>query len=188
MTASISMPLDDGKCRKARAHRFICQDALRMRHVLEQAGRVEHLQARLEADEEAARRHHGLDRAHRDTLDRRRDLAELIGRIELDLDLVADPRLRGRPASSFAHSWLGSLTVGDEIFIVNCCALAAAVKAQDSSRAAQRRNAFFIVTSPFLLSRLLRALPAAQCLSIGLSARAQRHVGHTSPIPNPSSG
>ena len=57
--------------------------------VVEQAGRIEHLEARLQADEEAGRRAADLDRAERDTLHDSRNLAELVGRINVDLDAPA---------------------------------------------------------------------------------------------------
>ena len=97
-----------------------------MNDVVEQAGRIEHLEARLEADPEAIGRGADFDRAERHALHHRRKLAELVGRIDFDLDLP--------PARCFDAGFdllvstraVTSLIVGCDSFMVNCCAAAGA--------------------------------------------------------------
>ena len=54
--------------------------------VIEQAGGIEDLESRLEPEQEAGSGNGDFDGAERHPFDRRRDLAELIGRVHLDLD------------------------------------------------------------------------------------------------------
>jgi hypothetical protein len=61
-----------------------------VQHVVEQAGRIEHLEARLEADPEAVGRAADLDRAERHAFHHGGKLAELVRRIDLDLDAPPD--------------------------------------------------------------------------------------------------
>ena len=79
--------------RELLAHRRIGEHALCMRLVVEQTGGVEDLEARLKTDEESGGRDDRLDGAHRGAFDRCRNRAELVGGIELDLDLAARARL-----------------------------------------------------------------------------------------------
>src|SRR5690606_14815004 len=71
---------------KALFHLRIRKHALRMLHVVEKPRRVEYLEARLEADQEADRRYRHLDGAERHALYRARNLPELVRRVDLDLD------------------------------------------------------------------------------------------------------
>jgi hypothetical protein len=82
--------------RQAGSNLRVGQDPEGMLGVIEQARRVEHLEARLQADKEAARRAADLDRAEGDALHHRRNLAELVRRIDLYLDAPAGAPLDAR--------------------------------------------------------------------------------------------
>ena len=86
------MPLSAPNVASRRADRRIVQDAVAVQHVVEQAGGIEHLEARLEADPEAVGRAADLDRAERHAFHHRGKLAELVRRVDLDLDAPARPR------------------------------------------------------------------------------------------------
>ncbi len=72
-----------------RADRRIVDHLVAVHDIVEQAGRVEHLEARLEAHPEAVGGAAGLDRAERHALDHRGELAELVGGVDLELEAAA---------------------------------------------------------------------------------------------------
>src|SRR5207248_2773400 len=127
-------PLVGAERRQALADLRVLEHAVAVRHVVEQAHRVEHEIARIDAGEEAARHQRRLDGAERHAFHRARDLAELVRGIELDLDA---PERGSTPAFiAFIHSIFMSFTVGAESFMVYwACAGAESAHAAATSRA-----------------------------------------------------
>src|SRR5450759_2206190 len=60
--------------------------------------------------------------------------------------------------NAFIHSWGASFTVGDDSFMVNCCALAAPVKKITAAIAAKRPTQFLILAPQFCI-RMDRHFP-----------------------------
>jgi len=91
-TANLGSRLIQNPLAEAAADCGVVHDLVGVQDVVEQAGRIEHLEARLEAHPETVRRAARFDRAERHAFHHRGKLAELVRRVDLELDAPARPR------------------------------------------------------------------------------------------------